>query len=72
MVGVGIDGQESSLARVCIVNSFGNVVYDKFVRANSKDPIVDYRTKWSGVRPADLKSSKGMLKMTQQNILVIR
>jgi RNA exonuclease 4 len=55
MVGVGINGQESALARVCIVNSYGNVIYDKFVRTNPKDPVVDYRTKWSGVRPGDLK-----------------
>eukprot|EP00029_Vermamoeba_vermiformis_P013673 TRINITY_DN8598_c0_g1_i1.p1 TRINITY_DN8598_c0_g1~~TRINITY_DN8598_c0_g1_i1.p1 ORF type:complete len:345 (-),score=85.37 TRINITY_DN8598_c0_g1_i1:25-1014(-) len=55
MVGVGINGQESVLARVCIVNSYGNVIYDKFVRPNPKDPIVDYRTKWSGVRPGDLR-----------------
>jgi hypothetical protein len=32
MVGVGIDGKESMLARVCIINSFGNVIYDKFVK----------------------------------------
>jgi len=32
MVGVGVDGQESMLARVCIINSYGNVVYDKFVK----------------------------------------
>ncbi len=59
MVGVGINGQESALARVCIVNSYGNVIYDKFVRPNPKDPVVDYRTKWSGVRPADLRGPNG-------------
>lgn len=59
MVGVGINGQESALARVCIVNSYGNVIYDKFVRTNPKDPVVDYRTKWSGVRPGDLKGPNG-------------
>jgi hypothetical protein len=32
MVGVGIEGKESMLARVCIINSFGNVIYDKFVK----------------------------------------
>jgi RNA exonuclease 4 len=60
MVGVGIRGQESALARVAIVNSYGNVIYDRYVLTNPKDKIVDYRTKWSGIRPEDLKPGKGL------------
>lgn len=52
MVGVGIDGKDSMLARVSIVNSFGKTVYDTFV-APMQD-VVDYRTEFSGVRPHNL------------------
>jgi len=53
MVGVGVDGQESMLARVCIINSYGNVVYDKFVKPRER--VVDYRTWVSGVTKAHLE-----------------
>ena len=36
MVGVGADGVDSILARVSIVNHFGNVLYDKFVAPREK------------------------------------
>lgn len=52
MVGVGIDGSESSLARVSLVNYHGAVILDEYVR--QKERVVDYRTKWSGIRPKDL------------------
>jgi len=52
MVGVGTDGVDSILARVSIVNHFGNPVYDKFVKPREK--VTDYRTAVSGVRPEDL------------------
>ncbi|KAF9218707.1 ribonuclease H-like protein [Gyrodon lividus] len=52
MVGVGIDGAESSLARVSIVNYAGAVILDVFVR--QRERVIDYRTQWSGVRRDDL------------------
>jgi RNA exonuclease 4 len=52
MVGVGIDGEESSLARVSIVNYWGAVQMDEIVR--QKERVVDYRTQWSGIRPSDM------------------
>ena len=54
MVGVGETGQTSVLARVSIVNNYGNCVYDKFVKA--KETVTDYRTAVSGVRPQDMKN----------------
>lgn len=36
MVGVGTDGVDSILARVSIVNHFGNLLYDKFVAPREK------------------------------------
>ncbi|GAB4817053.1 hypothetical protein N2152v2_004099 [Parachlorella kessleri] len=52
MVGVGPDGTRSALARVCVVNSVGNVVLDSYVRP--LEAVTDYRTKVSGIRPSHL------------------
>jgi Exonuclease len=41
--------------RVCVVNNDGHVLLDKFVRP--KERVTDYRTRFSGVRPADLKAT---------------
>lgn len=32
-----------------------NTIYDKFVQP--QEPVVDYRTKWSGIRPEDLEGA---------------
>lgn len=52
MVGVGIDGAESSLARISLVNWYGAVQLDVFVR--QRERVVDYRTQWSGIREKDM------------------
>lgn len=52
MVGVGLDGSESALARVSLVNFHGVVLMDEFVRPRER--VVDYRTQFSGIRPADM------------------
>lgn len=52
MVGVGPKGEESIVARVSLVNQHGWCVYDKHVKPTQ--PVTDYRTAVSGVRPADL------------------
>ena len=52
MVGVGIEGKESSLARVSLVNYHGAVIMDEFVR--QRERVVDYRTEFSGIRPSDM------------------
>ncbi|TFK50900.1 hypothetical protein OE88DRAFT_1660039 [Heliocybe sulcata] len=56
MVGVGIDGSESSLARVSLVNYHGAVQLDEFVR--QRERVVDYRTQYSGIRPSDMVNAK--------------
>lgn len=56
MVGVGIDGIESSLARVSLVNFYGVVLLDEFVR--QRERVVDYRTQFSGVREEDMIRAK--------------
>ena len=52
MVGVGKDGRENALARVSVVNFTGDVLLDSFVKVHEE--VVDYRTKWSGIRPEDV------------------
>ena len=53
MVGVGYGGKDSILARVSIVNHFGNCIYDKYVKPREK--VTDYRTAVSGIRPKDIE-----------------
>ncbi|KAM6309473.1 LOW QUALITY PROTEIN: interferon-stimulated 20 kDa exonuclease-like 2 [Podargus strigoides] len=48
MVGTGPGGRVSALARCSIVGYRGDVVYDRYIRPAA--PIVDYRTRWSGIR----------------------
>ena len=44
---MGIDGSQSSLARVSLVNYHGAVILDEYVR--QRERVVDYRTPWSGI-----------------------
>lgn len=53
MVGVGPKGEESIAARVSLVNQYGKCVYDKFIKPT--EPVTDYRTAVSGVRPEHLR-----------------
>lgn len=55
MVGIG-DGTESMLARISIVNRHGFCVYDKYVKP--REPVQDYRTKVSGIRPHNLQNGE--------------
>ncbi|XP_042536818.1 RNA exonuclease 4 [Dipodomys spectabilis] len=56
MVGVGPKGEDSIAARVSLVNQHGMCVYDKYVRPT--EPVTDYRTAVSGIRPEDLKQGE--------------
>ncbi|MCO5557883.1 hypothetical protein L7F22_011455 [Adiantum nelumboides] len=56
MVGAGLDGKRSILARVSLVNMWGNVVYEKHVKPLER--VTDYRTKVSGVRASNLKEGE--------------
>lgn len=51
MVGVGA-GFVNALGRVSIVDYNGNVLYDVFSLPD--EPITDYRTPYSGIRPRDM------------------
>jgi RNA exonuclease 4 len=55
-VGIGENGKDHMLARVSIVNSHGDCVYDKFVKA--REPVINYRTFVSGIRPGDMEKGE--------------
>ncbi|NWX82348.1 AEN nuclease, partial [Nothoprocta pentlandii] len=55
MVGTGPGGRTSALARCSIVAYDGAVLYDRYVRP--PEPVVDYRTRWSGVTRRHLKGA---------------
>lgn len=57
MVGVGPDpSNDSTLARVSIVNYHGHQLYDSFVLP--KEPVTDYRSHVSGITPALLRTAR--------------
>lgn len=64
MVGIGIDGKENALARVSIVNSLGECLYDTFVKPSEK--VVDFRTSVSGVRLYDVKDAPSYEKVQKE------
>uniref|UniRef100_A0A1B6CVV7 RNA exonuclease 4 n=1 Tax=Clastoptera arizonana TaxID=38151 RepID=A0A1B6CVV7_9HEMI len=64
MVGVDEDAKSNMLARVSIVNSFGDCVYDKFVKPIEE--VVDYRTKVSGIRPENLENGEDFAKVQKE------
>ncbi|XP_061413933.1 interferon-stimulated 20 kDa exonuclease-like 2 [Lethenteron reissneri] len=55
MVGTGPAGLCSELARCSIVTYYGDVVYDRYVKP--RNPITDYRTRWSGITAKDLSKA---------------
>lgn len=66
MVGVGDDGQDSILARISIINQHGHPIYDKYVRPT--EPVTDYRTAFSGIRPHNLGSDALPFKQVQAEV----
>jgi len=70
MVGVGPDGKSHSLARVVIVNYYGGVLLDEFV--SQLEPVVDYRTNVSGIRPEHLKGASSFKDVQKQVFRIIK
>ncbi|KAJ2650112.1 3'-5' exonuclease [Coemansia sp. RSA 1250] len=64
MVGAGFKGCRSMLARVSIVNYYGHVILDTFVKPT--EPVTDYRTWISGVRKSDLQTGREFAEVQQQ------
>src|SRR5579859_1273932 len=59
MVGIGAEGVQDILARVSVVNYFGHLLFDAFVAPTER--VTDWRTKFSGIRPADVLNPQGIL-----------
>ncbi|KAG1691623.1 hypothetical protein DVH05_026786 [Phytophthora capsici] len=75
MVGVGLSGKTSVLARCSIVDYDGNVLYDKHVRPVEK--VTDFRTHVSGIKSSSLRHAipfaqclKEVGKLMQDKIIV--
>ncbi|XP_072346656.1 interferon-stimulated 20 kDa exonuclease-like 2 [Scyliorhinus torazame] len=68
MVGTGPGGKRSELARCSITGYDGDVLYDKYVLP--QNPIVDYRTRWSGIRRQHMKTATPF-QLAQKEILKI-
>ena len=58
MVGIGLNGKQSALARCCLVNFNGEIIFDSFVRPPGF--VTDFRTQWSGVKKKDLRADKAI------------
>uniref|UniRef100_A0A914HVP2 RNA exonuclease 4 n=1 Tax=Globodera rostochiensis TaxID=31243 RepID=A0A914HVP2_GLORO len=56
-VGIGLDGKDSMVARVSIVDENGDTVLDICVKPTQ--PIVNYRTEVSDIRPKDVGMGPG-------------
>ncbi|XP_068081801.1 RNA exonuclease 4 [Anabrus simplex] len=69
MVGVE-DQKKNMLARVSIVNRFGECVYDKYVKPT--EPVKDYRTWVSGIRPHNLENGEDFLNVKQEVSDILR
>ncbi|CCD23318.1 putative 3'-5' exonuclease NDAI_0B02830 [Naumovozyma dairenensis CBS 421] len=54
-VGVGPEGKESALARISIVNFFGHVIMDEYVKPREK--VTDWRTWVSGIKSEHMKNA---------------
>jgi len=59
MVGVGYGGRRNALARVSIVDWYGKIVFDTYVKVN--EPITDLRTFVSGIRLSDVDESSSAM-----------
>ena len=70
MVGVGNDGLRSALALVVIVDYLGRVIYHKYVQPT--EPVTDYRTFVSGVRPEHLVKAENFRVVQKEVSDIIR
>ncbi|XP_068109661.1 interferon-stimulated 20 kDa exonuclease-like 2 [Hyperolius riggenbachi] len=70
MVGTGLKGSISALARCSIVSYHGDVVYDNYIRP--ANPITDYRTKWSGIRREHLINAIPFVTAQKEILKILR
>jgi DNA polymerase III epsilon subunit-like protein len=69
MVGVGLYGEASSVARVVVVDWDGQVIFDEYIKQTQ--PVTDYRTFVSGITPEHLSTATLSLRDARKRILKI-
>lgn len=69
MVGVGQHGEDSSVARVVIVNWYGTVLFDEYIKQTQT--VTDYRTFVSGITEDQLSYATLSLRNARKRILKI-
>jgi len=69
MVGVGQYGEDSAIARVVIVDWYGTVLFDEYIKQTQ--PVTDYRTFISGITKGDLDGAELSLRDARKQILKI-
>lgn len=69
MVGVGQYGQNSSIARVVIIDWSGEVLFDEYIKQTQ--PVTDYRTFISGITPEIMAEATSSLRDARKKILRI-
>lgn len=69
MVGTGKDGTSNQLARVSIVNVYGDIIYDKIV--TPRENVTDYRTAITGLTKIKIKAEGIPFKQVQQEVAEI-
>ena len=65
---MGFNASESSLARVSVVNYHGNVILDEYVK--QRERVVDYRTRWSGIRARDMINGMSLVNWIQSTLII--
>lgn len=70
MVGAGRKGRIDLLARVSIVNTFGNVLLDKYVKPTKY--VTDYRTPISGIRPQNILNGDDFHKVQKEVLRLLK
>lgn len=69
MVGVGQYGEDSSVARVVIVDWNGSILFDEYIKQTQQ--VTDYRTFVSGITQEDLEGAKLSLRDARKQVLRI-
>lgn len=69
MVGVGQYGQNSSIARVVIIDWEGEILFDEYIKQTQA--VTDYRTFISGITPEVLSGATYSLRDARKKILRI-
>lgn len=66
MVGVGLHGHDSIIARVTIIDWYENILYDQYIQP--QQPVTDYRTPISGITQDHLNNATITMETCRQQV----